>query len=399
MSTWIEKVLTDESLKSRLRQSVNRAKQWLPGPRGREGHIQSLIKAHQEERLVLVLGAGVSMGLGLPSWNMLLHKLMLNTIQADSIGSESGASSTQNSMIARLFTDILNPSPIAAARYVQTFFHGDKYPGGEFEEAVRRAIYEELPDRMESKLFQEILALALAPAKSPVLNSIITYNYDDLLENYLQSFSVDIPFRSIYSPGMKPASRELPIYHVHGYLPREGPLTFANSVTLGEGDYHQQYLHAYSWQNTIQINKFSDYTCLFVGISFTDPNLRRLLDIAKDQRGNAEQRHYMLRKLNGVPEIEARLRKKLGEYSDLQDNDLADGNSLPETATRLAELMTEFEEKDATSFGVETIWIEEFDDIPSILKAIRQRDPKLARPACVPHQHSKVETAAMADNE
>lgn len=78
--------------------------------------------------------------------------------------------------------------------------------------------------------------------------------------------------------------KKLKIYHVHGFLPQDGDIGAGNKITLGEFVYHEQYNNIYSWNNIVQINKFRDNTCLFIGTSLTDPTIRRLLDIAKSQK-------------------------------------------------------------------------------------------------------------------
>ncbi|MCB0537740.1 MAG: hypothetical protein KDE33_09445, partial [Bacteroidetes bacterium] len=49
----------------------------------RQQVINKLIDCYEKENLVLVLGAGVSMGFGLPNWDTLLQKLMITTIEQE----------------------------------------------------------------------------------------------------------------------------------------------------------------------------------------------------------------------------------------------------------------------------------------------------------------------------
>jgi len=53
----------------------------LPKPNtiSRRQSAKNLNEAHKSERLVLVLGAGISLEFGVPSWNLLLQNLMVHT--------------------------------------------------------------------------------------------------------------------------------------------------------------------------------------------------------------------------------------------------------------------------------------------------------------------------------
>lgn len=55
-------------------------------------------------------------------------------------------------------------------------------------------------------------------------------------------------------------------------------------------------LDPYSWSNLIQLNYLRENTCLFIGLSLTDPNLRRLLDIASRKHDNDVPKHYAILK-------------------------------------------------------------------------------------------------------
>ena len=101
-----------------------------------------------------------------------------------------------------------------------------------FENSIRDALYAGVKKRKDSDLLKEIRQFCIAAGRSPNLDSIITYNYDDLIEQCLKNLDVDIPFSPIYSRGMKHEQHELPIYHVHGYLPQKGKLTAKNKVVL-----------------------------------------------------------------------------------------------------------------------------------------------------------------------
>lgn len=105
------------------------------------------------------------------------------------------------------------------------------------------------------------------------IKAIINYNYDDVFERYLSLHNVR---HSVIWDGRRMPKREyLPIYHTHGYLRRKGGPNAR--LILAESEYHEEIAAPYSWGNLIQTAMLTNSTCVFVGTSITDPNLRRLL--------------------------------------------------------------------------------------------------------------------------
>ncbi|RXI36273.1 hypothetical protein CP963_14085 [Arcobacter cloacae] len=122
----------------------------------------------------------------------------------------------------------------------------------------------------------------------------------------------------------------------------------------------------------MQINKFKDYNCLFIGVSFSDPNLRRLLDIAKNERGDDEIHHFCLKKRYDKKKVKKELEKLLSEDPRLLDEKQRANIELDDVVNDLIKLMQKFEENDAISFGVGLIWVDDYNEIPLILKNIRE---------------------------
>ena len=168
-----------------------------------------------------------------------MQKLMIGTLN------KPKEKIIKNSLIlSSLFNEIFLPSPLITARYLKNFYSDTKES---FNNAVRKILYDNINLKKDSKLFEELVQLCVSPGKKPNLDSIITYNYDDILEYYLDKLKIDVLYKAIYKIGMKLNSKELPIYHVHGFLPRKGSIDKNNHITLSEDVYHQQYLDTYSW--------------------------------------------------------------------------------------------------------------------------------------------------------
>lgn len=321
--------------------------------------LKNIGNSYQNEKLVLVLGAGVSLEFGVPSWNLLLQNLMVHTIKKEN---------NVSSVLSKLFNDIFTPNPLIAGRYLQDYFENND---SSFELMVREVLYSKIDKDIDSELLNEIVKICVSPGKSPNLDSIITYNFDDILEYKLIKTGLEIPFKSIYGLGIEIKNGELPIYHVHGFLPENKKLTDSNKITFGESNYHQQYSDLYSWNNMVQINKFRENTCVFIGSSLTDPNIRRLLDIALKQKGNKRKHHYIFKIKIDDKQLSEKL-KKILESPEIINNKNNAGLDFDETIKLLTEIYERFEENDSSSFGVQTIWIDKYDEIPDILKKIRE---------------------------
>ncbi|MDR0228551.1 MAG: SIR2 family protein [Flavobacteriaceae bacterium] len=328
-----------------------------------ETAVKHLKDAFDKERLCLVLGAGISSNYGIPTWNDLLNRLLVENIEKES---------EKAIKLSELFSKIFSPSPLIAGRYLESRFSEIKEKFM-FEREVQKSLYQSFRKDYESKIVKEIIRMCIAPGKSPSLDSIITYNYDDIIERSLEGTNLDIPFDSIYGQFVDTDSDKLKIYHVHGFLPEKGPINEENKITLGEYVYHEQYSNMYSWNNIVQINKFRDKTCLFIGTSLTDPNVRRLLDIANSQKkGKNKKFHYIFKKKVDVHSLQESINKIIKEDSSLSENDFK-SMDIKDIIKFLTEMKSRFEELDSYSLGVKTVWIDNYEeDIPKILHEIRQ---------------------------
>lgn len=325
--------------------------------------IKHLKEAYIDNNLVLVLGAGVSFNFKIPTWDNLLQRLLIKTIEKES---------DTALLISKLFSKVFNPSPLVAGRYLQSYYDDeDKKDKNRFEREVQNALYETYDENAQSKVVDEIIKLCLAPGNSPNLESIITYNYDDIIERKLIEKNLDMPFQSVYGQSIDTSKTDLKIFHVHGFLPKDGKINDENRITLGELVYHEQYTNIYSWNNIVQINKFRDKVCLFIGTSLSDPNIRRLLDISNSQK-KQKKYHYIFKKKINKKWLSNRIDFIFSQTPEIYDEKIKSKLLLDETIDFLIKYNNRYEEKDSESLGVKTVWIDEYDeDISKILKKIR----------------------------
>lgn len=217
----------------------------------------------------LFLGAGVSVSAHMPSWNMLLKELVA---KGQIIG--------QNDFEA--ISHEMDNSNLVMARYIQKSLGIDN---NELRNRIWNIFYNN-ENAGESDLISSICKLVNNQRN---IRSIITYNYDTLIEENLNKsgkscFPVYGYNRDEYN--------SFPIYHVHGIISRNNKNQREERIVLNEKDYHDMYSKVFDWSNVEQLHALTRCTCFFIGLSMKDPNLRRLLEIANGYRGK-EVRHYV----------------------------------------------------------------------------------------------------------
>lgn len=112
---------------------------------------------------------------------------------------------------------------------------------------------------------------------------VITYNWDDLLETILKQKEYKItPYSVFKEPMIPPIASSLPIYHVHGFLPRITPylISDSNQIVFSLDEYTKFNTKITSWQTTIQLYALQNTACIFIGTSLRDMNMLRLINTA-----------------------------------------------------------------------------------------------------------------------
>lgn len=288
--------------------------------------VYELKKALEKGKLTLICGAGVSIGAGIPSWENLLNNLLEKALNSLS---DSHDLKIKENTVNELYKNY-KTSSIILGKYLKTAL------GNEFNDELRSALYQNQTSKT-SKTLEAIVELSRPKRDKKPLDSIITFNFDSLIEENLTKNN--IKFKEIYSEGITNEISEIPIYHVHGYLPKDSEIPHNTDIIFSEDSYHTQFIDPFSWSNLILLNKFSQNTCLFVGLSMNDPNLRRLLDVANRKNPNKKLKHYII--------------KKIPKFSEKED-----------IINKVALLL---EEQDVMELGLNMIWIEDFDEIPEVL--------------------------------
>ena len=171
---------------------------------------------------------------------------------------------------------------------------------------IRKALYKSYKDTpyiLEiSPLYQQLMRLV----EKKDINSILNYNYDDTFYHALQLSGIN--FVNCYSNTNISARKK--IIYPHGYIPMKGGVR--TEIVLTEADYQNQIYHQNLWSNNIQTTLLSSNTCIFVGLSLNDSNIRRLINMCS---GAKQHMHYAFLPASGQDEASSM-------YDSLCDSDL-----------------------------------------------------------------------------
>ena len=284
-----------------------------------EDHIRNLIIAIKNKDLSLFLGSGVSKGEELPKWETLIEDLISLINKKAPFRLNKIFKQVSNiilcEMIKRSLSDFYNP--------------------------LRSILYKNYNRTIKNNSILDHISKLCSLKPEIGIFSIITYNFDDILEYYLRAKKVS--YKTIFYNFEKPSNNQIPIYHVHGFLPFNKKLTqdMKDSIIITEPEYHDLYEKHYSWQNFIQLSTLSEKTVLFVGLSMKDPNLRRLLHIANKHYAKGSKHYAII----------------FDHWDDFSDKNLSNE-------------LRKLEEVVFKNIGLNIIWVQNEDELIKIFNAL-----------------------------
>lgn len=273
-----------------------------------------------QNKVTFFLGAGVSQSVGGPSWEELLLKVFKQTHKGQKI----------NKIHIKKISNSCANSSIIIGRYIMS----ESFKNEDLAKCLREKIlYKNI------KQGSPLIDYIGKAVETKQLESIITYNYDDLVETALEGNNIKVA--RIYSKSRHSAN-EFPVYHVHGIVTQEEKYIESTPV-LSESDYHNIYRESYNWSNVEQLHALDRNICFFIGLSMTDPNLRRLLDFSC-QGGDRGCYHYAFIQRTPLKEGE-----KHKQFNDQHFQQL---------------------EQQMQSLGINIIWYQRYDEIPNMIGRI-----------------------------
>ncbi|MFZ1378701.1 MAG: TIR domain-containing protein, partial [Saprospiraceae bacterium] len=137
-----------------------------------DNYLKEIKEEFKKGSLCLFCGAGVSIKAGIPNWSFLLKGLLQNLVDKQ-LGDFSIDPKKQR-QLAEFYYDEFGVSSLIVGQYLKNGL------GESFLEDVREALYQNNPS--DSDILNTIVELCRPQRERKTLYSIITFNFDDLIE-------------------------------------------------------------------------------------------------------------------------------------------------------------------------------------------------------------------------
>jgi hypothetical protein len=258
---------------------------------------QSLKSTYSKHGIFLALGAGVSVGSLLPTWVELLRRLSVEIMGSDTQFEALQSAGFTLPAVAGILKHSC-PEPEDFARYVRKALYRDFpfFPAGVGKHNHTQLVHHV---RDENPTLRSVASLCASRIENervfvanPLIHAVVSFNLDALLQAYIYSRYRKRLLRTIERPSASRRPEKINIYHMHGFLrfdekwsdPSKGA---SDKLTLTEHEYFDFFNAPTSLFNYTFLHLLREYSCLFIGLSMRDDNIRRLLHYSKQERLNA----------------------------------------------------------------------------------------------------------------
>jgi hypothetical protein len=353
-------------------------------------HLTVLKKAFEKGNLAFYLGAGVSKPNGLPSWEELVQALYFSTLEDESYIYDLKPYPNYLFALAEWVLKQKNEPLDIIIRKIKQWYEGKDFMGmlkntlyaGFDREHVGQYI-SDLPDEILQKnnTIKSIVDICTksVPGRKG-LHSIISYNYDNLLEISLDKHpDIKDNFQIVYKGDQQLKKNKIPIYHVHGFIPYQENNINYEEIIFSEDQYNRAFQDPLFWGNVVQVNQFTSTTGVMIGLSLSDRNTRRILDSIRQQP--VPNDNYILMRRPKFKNIEPDseelkyIRRKAEEYLEkFALSRMKFPGKEPSQIQNILDKIYKYEEqefeKGFENIGLNLITFDEYNEIPQILNAL-----------------------------
>ncbi len=213
--------------------------------------VGALIRAVRQAKLpvTLIVGAGVSIDAGLPSWEELIRRLASRLTQP----------------WFRQIAEADRADPMRKAEYLLELV-GTQHKEDETS-VIKKALYGGKTGGQNGGLSDAIARLVWSLGSDV---SVLTTNYDDCLELSLQDYFEPTRVQAVERPKRVGSDSDtVEVVHLHGLLQAGYNGRVQRPLVLSESSF----LDAGTFVKEVIMEHLTSRVCIFVGVSLTDPNI------------------------------------------------------------------------------------------------------------------------------
>ena len=376
----------------------------------RVGTEERLIEQYCGDGLTLFLGAGVSLGSGLPSWRKLIDSILqsegFRIRRSKRLGcvSSSRVLAEYAGLPLTAQFDLIEPqNDIEFARKLSEGLYGSpdfqklrnllgKIPISNDEKKAPKTwqlwtdIKKEIADHNQTLEAVGDLLLgpqAEPPAPNPQIHAVLTVNVDNLLQSYVMACANgEWILTTVDRPSVGDHPGRIPVYHLHGFLDarvdsssqeadEDSDESVAPELVFRESEYFNVIASPTGFANYTAHSFLQRHNVLFIGTSLDDINLRRWLYDSYSERVRARTRYLRQIYPDHYEDAEQEAR-----YASVRHFWFRTKNDLP-VIERNGSIITEPTlNRLMRNFGIEIVWCETHADVARCLRKLRAVPPR-----------------------
>lgn len=292
-----------------------------------------------KSNLSFAMGAGCSKNSHISDWNTLSEALGYELLY-------SIMDTKESKYKTKIITDTLNTSIFscfdknsALDAIYNSFMKLSASGQQDYWLSIKRVLYMNYDSPKDAK--QPLIDAIVSCIKRKNIDAVINYNFDSVVEQ-----NIDPKYKSATHEVQNSVTSMIGcnIYHVHGYIPfdYDGKVDVANFI-FTDKEYYDNMSNPFSFSNTTQSKILNTKNVIFVGVSFTDSNMKEILR-KRVSKGFSNIIFTFLK----LPNFDFEgINKKLMENK--------------------YKLIQQFY---FDSLGVKILWVDDFDEIPKQINSI-----------------------------
>lgn len=264
--------------------------------------------------ICFVCGAGISISVGVSNWEKLLSSAIGKLIYTFAIEDEQKVFSENDKALSKLkkcekgdnYKFIEKMDLLEVADYINNYIGNtykkdyddvdffDESTNAQMVALIRSCMYmsDTVPEEKKARIgcpnyggstLEAVAKSIIEIYNKNKLNRIITYNYDNLLEYFLEKEIseghrvIEVKSISHTDQDQRIEDGKINICHIHGKFNVSNMEDASTNIVLSEKSYYNIEKQNYMWSHTLQADAMQNDICIFIGFSARDYNFRRII--------------------------------------------------------------------------------------------------------------------------